>query len=166
MKKYVNGYGVPRIEIIRNNIVTTYDFTFKIQALKEYYEPVGEMFVLPDGRKKPGFDYYNYEWVLDYSGYIEAEDRLKFKEIEDADRLEPNTRIYLTPHREVFYRKFLVHVAFDKKGLDTWHDFGGKENTPNKDFIITFVNAERITSVQIQDTDWLPVISAESCFEN
>lgn len=164
MKKYVNGFDTPRIEVVRNNIVTTYDFSFKIQALKEYYEEIGEMFILPDGRKKKAVDFYNYEWVLDYSGYIESSDRLKFAEIEKADNV-PGNFIYLTPHKDLYYRKFKVHVALERKGLDTWHDFGGKENTPNKDFTITFVNADRITEVQVQDADWLPIVSSESCFE-
>ena len=163
MKKYVNGYDSPRVEVIKNGQTIVYDFSKKIQSLKEYYEEIGDIITLVDGRKKKYVEYYNYEWVLDHSGWSDAEDLLKYKEIVKANA--QGFPIYLTPHKELFYRKFPVHIAMDKTEITTSYDFGGNDNTVNVGFIITFVNAARISEIQTQDADWLPIVSSESCQE-
>ena len=158
MKKYVNGWNKYSIRVVKNHVSSTYAFTNKFQKLREYYEPVGDIIELPDGRKKKVVDYYNYEWIIDLSQYAEAEDLLKFKDIEIADNL--GHEIYLIPHSDLFYREIRVHISLDKKEITTMPSFGGTSDTGNEGFIITFVNAERIAEVITQDADWVPVISA------
>ena len=157
-KKYVNGWNKYSIRVVHNNVSTLYTFTNKYQKLREYYEAIGDIVELPDGRKKKVVDYYNYEWVIDLSQYGEAEDILKFKDIENADNLGRD--IYLTPHSDLYYREIKVHVALEKKELTTMPSFGGNYDAGNEGFSVTFVNAERIAEVITQNADWIPVISA------
>ncbi len=157
-KKYVNGWNKYSIRVVRNGISTSYSFTNKYQKLHEFFEPVGDIFELPDGRKKKYVDYYNYEWTIDLSQYAEASDLLLHKDIENADNL--GHQIYLTPHTDLYYREHRVHVSLSQKEITTGPSFGGLNNTVNEGFVVTFVNADRITSVQTQNADWIPVISA------
>lgn len=164
MKKYVNGFDKPKIEIVNNDgSITTVNFSFKYQGLREYYEVIGDLVTLPDGSKKLSVDHVDYEWTLDYPDHIESPDLLSFKDVENAC-IAAKT-IWLTPHIDTWYRKFKVLVKPEQRVIDMDPHFGGRAMTANKGFRITFVNADRIAAVVTQDADYLPVVTAESCFE-
>lgn len=163
-KKYVNGYDKPRFEVVNNNgSITTYNLSFKYQSFKEYYEEIGDVFALPDGRKKKAVDYYDYEWHIDYPEHIEAPDMLALAEIEKASAV--GKVIWLTPHIETWYRKYSVIVLPEKREIDMDPHFGGRSKTANRGFRMVFVNRERISQVQTQDADYVPIVTAESYFE-
>ncbi|TRZ52042.1 hypothetical protein D4R99_03440 [bacterium] len=163
-KLYVNGYDHPRFEIVQpDNSIVTHDISFKYQALKEYYTAVGDLVKIIDGSKVPWIDHYEYEWELSLIDYAESPDLLKLTEVEKA--AARGLPIYLTPHHDHIWRKFRVLVLPERREIDQHYHHGGADNTANKGYIITFVNAERITEIQTEDGDFLPLISAESCFE-
>ena len=163
MKKFVNGFDNPRVLVIENGIIKTFDFSGNIQTLKEYYTEIGDIVKIVDGSKKKFVSHYDYEWILDYSAFAEADDLLKYKNIISANAR--GAQIILMPHKDLFWRSFPVHISEDKTEIFTAHDFGGKDNTYNQGFVITFVNANRISELQIADTNFIPAISAETYYE-
>lgn len=163
MKKFVNGYDSPVIIIIENGISETYEFSGRIQSLKEYFTEIGDVTTLVDGSKKKFVSHYEYEWILDYSAFAEADELLKFKEIIQAD--SRGAQIYLIPHKDLFWRSFHVHISQNKTEIYTGYDVHGSYETENKGFIITFVNADRISELNIGNSDFLPCITSEIYFE-
>lgn len=164
MKNYVNGYDKPRIEVVNNNgSITTYDLSPRYGSLKEYYEEIGDVVKMPDGSKKKQIDHYDYEWILDYPDHIESPDTLKLTAVEKASA--SGKVIWLTPHIDLWFRRIKVLVLPEKRELDMDPHFGGRAKTANKGYRITFVNADRIAEIITADADYVPIITAESCFE-
>lgn len=161
-KRYVNGYSTPVFLLVHN--VTgeqeTLALSFKMQALKEFYQKVSVTKNIIDGSKKKRVRHYDYTWLLDYREYVEKPDLLLIRRIENAE--SENKTIYLTPHSEYPFRRFKVHVLDEQRELGLHYHHGGQELTANKDFHIAFVNADRITTQQFADPDYIPVSVAIS----
>jgi hypothetical protein len=158
-KKYVNGYDKPKFLIYDTpSNIRTIDLSFKYQALKEYYEEEAEFKRTLGGAGKIHIRYYQYEWRLFYSDYIEKDDRLKILEIEKA--VKASKKVVLVPHIDYPWRSFSVIIMPEKKELDLHHHHRGSDRTVNKAYEISFVNADAITELSIADPDYIPVISS------
>lgn len=156
-KKYVNGYKAPRIKsVMPGGAEKIYDFSFKYEKFKEYYEKISTKFELPDGSKKKKIRYVNYEWDISLETYGEAEDILKFRDIEN-DEIN-GAELFLTPHIDYDFRVFKILIKDEKRELTTIVD---NSNTAMEGYRIAFENAERITSVNTADTDFTPVYAFE-----
>ncbi|KXK03497.1 MAG: hypothetical protein WBP57_08415 [Ignavibacteria bacterium] len=164
-KRYVNGYNTPSILLVHNVTAAQelIELSFKMQALKEFYEKISVTTKLIDGSKKKKVRYYDYAWLLDYKEYAEKDDLLLIQRIENAET--DNKTIYLTPHKDYPWRRFRVLVKDELRELDLHYHHGGRELTANKSFHIGFVNAEKITKQQFVDPDYVPVMAAISCEE-
>lgn len=163
-KKYVNGYAEPRIVLNNNGSISVIDFSYKIQRMLEAREPISEIIETLDGDKSVYIDYYNYEWLLDYSDSIEASDLLKYESLENLSG-KSGVIITLIPHKEVPWRSYEVLVKPERREIGLNYHHFGKDNTTNRDYTITFINAKRINSVQTIDADYSPVISCISFHE-
>lgn len=153
-KKYVNGYNKPRFKLIApSGAVEVIDISFKYQAIKEYYERIGELVTLIDGHKKKYNRYVEYEWRLLFTDYAEKDDLLKIARIENAE-IE-GKRIILYPHVDNLNRSFEVFILDEKREIDLHYHHGGRDDTANRGYEISFVNKDRITWVDIWDPAWI-----------
>lgn len=159
MKKYVNGYDKPAFLIYDTEIsIRTIELSFKYQALKEYYQEEAEFKRTLSGAGKVHIRYYEYEWRLFYSDYLEKDDRLKIAEVEKA--VKAGKKVVLIPHTDYPWRNFSVLIQPEKKELDLHYHHRGSPGTVNKAYEISFVNADSITEINIADPDYVPLISA------
>jgi len=160
-KKYVNGYDKPQFKLVdsigNEEII---QLSFKYQALKEYYEKKSKLVTLIDGAKKKKTQYVDYEWRLFYTDYIEKDDLLKIRAIENGEI--QGKKIFLTPHIDYPWRIFEVLVSDDKREIDIHYHHRGNNTTANKGYEITFINAKRISEVNMADPDYIPVTAAAS----
>jgi len=84
MKKYINGYDKFRIRTVNSTFEeTVYDFSFKYQALREYYEKTSTLDLFTDGSREKKVHFLSYEFRIFYTDGIEGEDLLKFGRIEE-----------------------------------------------------------------------------------
>lgn len=158
-KKYVNGYDKFRFKTVDSQgSSVTYDFSFRYQALKEYYERITTQHNFTDGSKEKKSHFVDYEWRLFYTDYIEKDDLLKLRDIENAEI--SSKKLFLTPHIDTPWRVFEVLVLDEKREIDLHLHHGGADDTPNKGYEISFGNAKRISEVNIIDPDVVPVVSA------
>ncbi|MBX7046658.1 MAG: hypothetical protein K1X86_12565 [Ignavibacteria bacterium] len=149
MKQFINGYYSPRVEVETSpGIFKTYNFSFKYQALKEYYHKKSVYFNLPDGRKKKKTRFIEYRWVLSFEQAIWLNDTLMIKEIENADTT--GLKIYLTPHRDIPSRRFRVILEDEEQVIDRWPASIDNFGIPNRGLKMTFLSADKITSL-----DWI-----------
>lgn len=156
-KKYVNGYDRFQIRVVNDREETIYNFSFKYQALNEYYEKISIVQRDISGNLKKKILRVDYEWRIFYSESIEKDDLLKFQAIENA---ETDKRIYLTPHIDFPWREFEVIILDEKRTIATMPHGRGIESTLNYGFEISFVNKWAIQGVSMIDPDRIPVISA------
>jgi hypothetical protein len=156
MKKYVNGYKDPVFDLVwPDGRTRRIKFSFKYKYLREFYEKVSATIETLDGRKLKKPRFVRHEWELSLEDYSENPDTLKFRDIENAE-IE-GAQIYLTPNEEIFWRKIRVIIKDEKRMLDIEPDFDGDENTANRGLKITFANADRMTTVNIADPNFIPV---------
>jgi hypothetical protein len=107
------------------------------------------MITLIGGSKRKKSRYIDYEWRLFYTNYIEAADLVKLKNIEND---EINGReIWLTPHIDIEGRYFRVFILDEKREIDLHYHQRGNDETANKGFEISFVNADAILEVNMVD---------------
>jgi len=164
-KKFVNGYDKPRFVIYNsaNVVEQTIDISFKYEALREYYEDITILDQYTDGSKESNVLWYDYEWRLFFTGYIEKSDRLKIAEVEKA--CKQKKKVILTPHTDYLWRYFEVIVLPEKRTLDLFPHHRGGLNTTNNSFEISFINKYPITEVSVIDPDYIPVIGAMVGYE-
>lgn len=163
MKQYVNGYDKFRIRVVTPSgaeAEKTYNFTFKYQALTEYYEKISIVQRLLDGRLIKKVKRYDYEWRISYSDAIDREDLLKLAEIEEAER--SGKQIFLIPHIDYPWREVEVLILDEKRTIGLMPHGRGRDSTMNYGYEISFVNRWAITSMQMVDPNIIPIISAIS----
>lgn len=149
-KKYVNGYDKFKVKLIEQSGATqTLDFSFRYQALREYYEKISVSATLINGSKVKAARYIEYEWRIIYTDYIEKDDLIKFAQIENAET--DGKRIILYPHIDNANRYFEVQVQDEKREIDLHYHLGGKDDTPNKGYEFGFVNKTAIRYVDMYD---------------
>lgn len=164
MKKYINGYDKFQIRMISAaGVEKIYNFTFKYQALREYYEKISTVDLFTDGSKEKKVHFLNYEWRIFYNEGIESSDLLKFGEIEDVEK--QGGTIFLMPHVDYPWREVEVIILDEKRLLDLMHHRRGNDSTLNYGYEISFVNKLQITNMQMVDPNIIPIITAIGCEE-
>lgn len=159
MKKYVNGYDKFRIRTVNSSgTETIHDFSFKYQALREYYEKISTTDVFTDGSREKKVHYLEYEFRIFYTQGIESPDLLRFGYIEEAENR--GDRIHIVPHIDYPWREFEVIILDEKRTIDTMPHGRGKDSTINSGYEISFINKYPITNIQMADPNYIPVISA------
>lgn len=159
MKKYINGYDKFKIRTVdSSNNETEYNFTFRYQALTEYYEKISIVHRDIGGTMRKKVKRIDYEWRISYTDAIEREDILKFGKIEDAER--EGQRIYLMPHIDYPWREFEVLIMDEKRTIGMMTHGRGRDTTMNYGYEISFTNRWTITNIQMADPNYIPVISA------
>lgn len=163
MKQYVNGYDKFSIRVVTPSgaeAEKTYSFTFRYQALTEYYEKISIVQRLLDGRLIKKVKRYDYEWRISYSEAIDREDLLKLAEIEESER--QGKQIFLIPHIDYPWREIEVLILDEKRTIGLMPHGRGRESTLNYGYDISFINRWPITNIQMVDPNLIPVISAIS----
>lgn len=164
MKRYVNGYDAPQFEIINNDgIRTIVTLSLGYQGFIEYEEDVVTLDEFTDGSKEDLTHFYRYEWRLVYAEEITQEERLKIKQIQDARKA--GYKVRLTPHKDWPWRSFYVLISPEKRATELDSFFNGEDDTTNKAYEISFVNRDPVNSINIADTNSLPILTTRVYYE-
>jgi hypothetical protein len=126
--------------------IETLNFSVNYQALNELDEEQVTRHIFDDGSKAIKDHFINLEWELDYSKLLYTPDMMKIKKIKNARR--QGKKIWLTPHVDVYLRRYKVQIIPEKRRLS---QYPGSENyTPKKYDVIRFENVD-----PIQECDWV-----------
>lgn len=133
-------------------ISETINFSTKYKALTEYDITISARHELLKGGKVKKPKHINLEWDIDFSEYLSKNDAKFINKIKNAEI--DNSKIFLTPHTDAPHRNYRVIIIENKRQLGKHYG-----NQPNKDYVISFENADVITYHGWVDADDIPVIT-------
>lgn len=157
-KNYINGSDRFSFRIISpNGKVETLNFSFRFKALTEFDQAFSIRHQLSTGEVIKKIKYFRYEWTIDFSEYMNRSDSFNIQKIKNAEF--ENKKIFLTPHFDVPWREYQVHVIDEKRAL------GIHYKQVNKDYIINFESVQSFEFYDWYDPNIIPVSFAEIFFE-
>jgi len=148
---YVNGYDKFKVVATKGARIFTYNFSFKYEALTEFYKKISVIDEYTDGSKSKIFKHVNYWWDIDYGNYIEKSDLLTWRDIENKE-IE-GFELTLIPHIDTeLLRSFNVILDDDEpREIGLHSHFNTGVGTVNKGFFIRLLNKEPILEVKMID---------------
>ena len=158
-KKYINGSSQFRFRLhYPDNSDVILDFSMHYKSLTVYENPTSIRHRFLDGSKLKKNLFFDYEFLLDYSEYLELNDALKIQQIKNAE-FQDGVKIYITPHIDVPELEYEVITVDEKRQLGVYY----KE--ANKDYFLRFETVNSFNIYDWKDPNTPPIIVAESFLE-